>query len=53
LARLFSTKFPTIEYDINTKRVDERKRGLDSTFEVKDALLQEAIADGFFCIRIG
>ncbi|WP_346343444.1 nucleotide sugar dehydrogenase [Porphyromonas levii] len=43
LARLFSTKFPTIGFDLNQGRVDELMRGHDSTLEVEDSLLQEAI----------
>ena len=50
LARLFSTKFPTIGYDINQQRVDSLMAGHDSTLEVSDALLQEAIQkNGFRC----
>ncbi|HPB85096.1 MAG TPA: NAD(P)-binding domain-containing protein, partial [Paludibacteraceae bacterium] len=47
LARLFSTKHPTIGYDLNKKRVDELMSGHDSTLEVEDELLQQAIANGF------
>ena len=43
LARLFSTKFPTIGYDINQERVNRLMQGKDDTLEVDDALLQEAI----------
>lgn len=43
LARLFSTKFPTIGYDINQGRVNRLMQGKDDTLEVEDALLQEAI----------
>ena len=43
LARLFSTKFPTIGYDINQERVNRLMQGIDDTLEVDDALLQEAI----------
>lgn len=50
LARLFSTKYPTIGYDLNTQRVDELMSGHDSTLEVDDALLREAIdRHGFRC----
>ena len=50
LARLFSTKFPTIGYDKNQQRVDGLMSGHDTTREVDDALLQEAIAKhGFEC----
>lgn len=43
LARLFSTKYPTIGFDLNQKRVDALMTGLDTTLEVDGALLQEAI----------
>ena len=50
LARLFSTKFPTVGYDMNQSRVDELMKGHDTTLEVSDELLQEAInKNGFFC----
>lgn len=50
LARLFSTKYPTIGYDLNQKRVDELMAGHDSTLEVDDGLLQDAIKNhGFVC----
>lgn len=43
LARLFSTKFKTIGYDMNQKRVDALMHGHDATLEVEDNLLQDAI----------
>lgn len=43
LARLFSTKFKTIGFDKNQERVDELNQGHDSTLEVSDNLLQDAI----------
>ena len=50
LARLFSTKFPTVGYDLNKRRVDALMTGHDDTLEVSDDLLQEAIsAHGFKC----
>ena len=50
LARLFSTKFETIGYDLNQSRVDMLMSGHDATLEVDDALLQEAIHQhGFRC----
>lgn len=50
LARLFSTKFPTIGFDINQRRVDALMQGHDATLEVEDDLLQEAIhKHGFRC----
>jgi nucleotide sugar dehydrogenase len=49
LARLFSTKYETIGFDMNQKRVDELMSGHDSTLEVDDTLLQSAIRNGFKC----
>lgn len=50
LARLFSTKYKTIGFDLNQKRVDSLMAGHDSTLEVGDELLQDAINNyGFFC----
>lgn len=50
LARLFSTKFETIGFDTNKARVEALMAGHDSTLEVSDELLQEAIANhGFKC----
>jgi UDP-N-acetyl-D-galactosamine dehydrogenase len=50
LARLFSTKYPTIGFDMNQNRVDSLMQGHDSSLEVSDELLQEAITKyGFLC----
>ena len=50
LARLFSTKYETVGFDMNQKRVDALMQGHDDTLEVEDALLQEAIEKhGFRC----
>ena len=50
LARLFSTKYETIGYDMNQKRVDALMAGHDATLEVGDDLLQDAIKNhGFRC----
>lgn len=50
LARLFSTRFETIGFDMNQSRVDALMQGHDSTLEVSDELLQEAInKHGFHC----
>ena len=43
LARLFSTKYPTVGYDLNTKRVKDLMSGHDMTLEVDDNLLADAI----------
>ena len=49
LARLFSTKYETIGFDMNQKRVDALNGGHDATLEVSDELLQAAIKNGFKC----
>lgn len=50
LARLFSTKYETIGFDMNQSRVDALNAGHDSTLEVSDELLQDAIKNhGFKC----
>ena len=43
LARLFSTKYPTVGFDINSKRVDALNAGHDWSLEVPDDLLKEAL----------
>ena len=50
LARLFSTKYQTIGFDMNQARVDALMAGHDATGEVADELLQDAIkCCGFKC----
>ncbi len=49
LARLFSTKYKTIGFDMNAARVDALMAGHDATLEVSDELLQGAIKNGFKC----
>lgn len=50
LARLFSTKYATIGFDMNQARVDSLMKGHDGTLEVSNELLQEAINEhGFKC----
>lgn len=50
LARLFSTKYPTIGFDLNKSRCEALMEGHDATLEVSDNLLQEAIKNhGFKC----
>ncbi|MGB3221766.1 MAG: Vi polysaccharide biosynthesis UDP-N-acetylglucosamine C-6 dehydrogenase TviB [Desulforhopalus sp.] len=41
LAVEFGKKYPTIGFDLNSKRIDELRGGSDSTFEVSDAELEE------------
>lgn len=49
LARLFSTKYKTVGFDMSAKRVEALMAGHDATLEVSDELLQSAIASGFKC----
>lgn len=50
LARLFSTRYPTVGFDMNQGRVDALMQGHDVTLEVSDELLQDAIEKhGFKC----
>ncbi len=49
LARLFSTKYPTVGFDMNPNRVNALMAGHDATLEVSDELLQSAIKNGFKC----
>lgn len=50
LARLFSTKYPVIGFDMNQNRVDALNSGHDVTLEVPDNLLRDAIENhGFRC----
>ena len=50
LARLFSTKFRTVGFDMNQSRVDALMAGHDATLEVSDELLREAIEkNGLIC----
>lgn len=50
LARLFSTKYHTVGFDMNKRRVDALMSGHDSTLEVSDELLLDAIKNhGFKC----
>ena len=50
LARLFSTKFETIGFDLKESRINELNAGHDSTLEVDNDLLKDAIDNhGFRC----
>lgn len=49
LARLFSTKYKTIGFDMNPDRVAALMAGHDATLEVPDELLRSAIGNGFVC----
>ena len=43
LARLFATQYPVIGFDINEERIRDLRNGHDSTLEVDDDILQEAL----------
>ena len=47
LARLFATKYPTLGFDINKKRISELNSGHDSTLEVEDEVLQAVLMNQF------
>ncbi|WP_299626109.1 nucleotide sugar dehydrogenase [uncultured Tenacibaculum sp.] len=55
LARLFATKYPTVGFDINDKRVRELMNGIDSTLEISNKELKSVIVqepseeEGLFC----
>ena len=55
LSRLFATKYSVVGFDINRKRVEELRAGIDHTFEVDEALLQAVLKtnhgddSGLFC----
>ena len=55
LARLFATKFPVVGFDIDNNRIQELKKGKDSTLEVEDDLLKAVLIDensdkrGLYC----
>lgn len=58
LARLFATKYPTVGFDINTERVNDLKKGIDTTLEVVDDVLQSVLVEkpsdenGLFCTTL-
>lgn len=49
LARLFSTKYETVGFDMNQRRVDSLMNGHDTTLEVSDEVLKAALENGFKC----
>ena len=50
LARLFSTKYKTVGFDMNAERCAALMAGHDATLVVSDELLQDAINNhGFIC----
>lgn len=49
LARLFSTKYKTVGFDMNITRINSLLNGHDTTLEISDELLQQALSNGFIC----
>lgn len=55
LARLFATKYNVIGFDINKERVAELRKGIDTTLEVENEVLQKVLVEnpnlkkGLFC----
>ncbi len=58
LARLFATKYPVVGFDLNQKRVNDLKQGIDQTLEVEKTILTAALVSentsksgktGLFC----
>jgi UDP-N-acetyl-D-galactosamine dehydrogenase len=49
LARLFSTKYKTIGFDVKQDRVKALMNGHDTTLEISDDLLRTALQNGFVC----
>ena len=55
LARLFSTKFPVLGFDINSDRIAELMSGVDSTLEIDNDTLQSVLlndssdSNGLYC----
>lgn len=43
LARLFATQYTVVGFDINEKRIDELRSGIDTTFEVEAAVLKSVL----------
>ncbi len=49
LARLFSTKYRTVGFDMNQTRVRELSEGIDRTGEISEELLKTALDGGLEC----
>lgn len=58
LARLFATKYKVVGFDINEGRIKELRKGIDSTLEVENQVLQAVIKGenndevGLYCSNI-
>ncbi|RRJ88499.1 nucleotide sugar dehydrogenase [Flavobacterium macacae] len=55
LARLFATKYPVIGFDVNSDRIENLKKGVDSTLELDETMLKSVLSEspkmnkGLFC----
>ncbi|RXP45903.1 nucleotide sugar dehydrogenase [Lutibacter sp. HS1-25] len=55
LARLFATKFSVVGFDIHKNRIAELNKGIDSTLEIENHVLQDVLVstpsdqNGLFC----
>lgn len=45
LARLFATKYRVVGFDINQRRIEELRTGVDATFEVEEAVLKSVLRE--------
>lgn len=45
LARLFATQYSVVGFDINQKRIEDLQKGIDTTFEVEDKVLQSVLLE--------
>lgn len=58
LARLFALKYNVIGFDINSERIEQIKKGIDTTLEVEKAELYEVLAEnssnesGLYCTSV-
>jgi len=52
LARLFATKFTVIGLDINSARIDELRKGHDSTLEVADDVLKAVLVQNIGELKV-
>ncbi|SDW45183.1 UDP-N-acetyl-D-galactosamine dehydrogenase [Lutibacter oricola] len=43
LARLFATKYPVVGFDIDKNRISELNKGIDSTLEIDEEILNEVL----------
>ncbi|MEN9907229.1 MAG: hypothetical protein RLZZ540_370 [Bacteroidota bacterium] len=53
LARLFATKYTVVGFDINEKRIEELRLGIDNTFEVEIETLKSVLVSKEAMSRVG